>query len=210
MKSSTRFIGSAFGASIVTGALLGIMVGLIHTNMISLSDEQEKLDFQINPKIEEQKIKPKTIKPKNLQKIIPPPPAPLIERQKAIKPAVKLVELKGAIGDFKPLKLDIKPVIIAIADGEEQPIVRVPPIMPMRAERSGHCVLEFDIGLDGKPFNIEARYCTQNIFKRPSIRAATKWNYRPKIKNGQPVIRRGVSTQISFDLTDENGQIIPE
>ena len=210
MANITRIIGSGLGAGLITGGIIGIMIGLIRTDIVNLDEPKDRLEFQINPKIEEPQIAPKQTKPTTLQKITPPPAAPQIETVVAKKPTVDLIVLEGKVPDFDQLDIDFKPINIAVNDADEQPMVRVPPIMPMRAERSGHCVLRFDVGIDGKPFNIEAVYCTESIFRRPSIRAAAKWNYNPKIRNGQPVIRRGLKTNIQFDLRDENGAIIPE
>ena len=90
------------------------------------------------------------------------------------------------------------------------PIFRQPPVMPARAERSGHCDVIFDVNADGATYNVQVLTCSQNLFARASVKAAHKWKYRPQIIDGQAQDRRGVRTTITFSLTDERGNLIPE
>ncbi len=210
MRNLYRFTGAILLAAGFTGGLFALMTGLIHSELGNLGEKPDKLAFEINPKIEDVVIAAKKVKIKKLAKIETPPAAPIIERQKAGKPSMPITKEKGRIPDFKPIKIKPGRFELVIADTNATPIVRVPPIMPARASRSGHCKMEFDVGVDGKPFNVKALYCTESLFKRASIKSAEKWQYRPKIRNGQAVIRRGVRTTISFNLKDENGKIIPQ
>jgi len=82
--------------------------------------------------------------------------------------------------------------------------------MPLRAEQSGHCRVEFDVNSDGSPFNVRTTYCTENLFERASVRSVERWKFNPKIVNGEAVTRQGVESRVSFRLTDEQGHIIPE
>lgn len=82
--------------------------------------------------------------------------------------------------------------------------------MPLRADRSGHCRVLFDLSSDGGPYNVQASICSQRLFEGSAVRAVQKWVYRPKIQDGLPVTRTGLETLIRFRLTDENGVLIPE
>lgn len=93
---------------------------------------------------------------------------------------------------------------------DAQPCYRVPPIMPPRAERSGHCKMVFDISRAGKPLNIRAKSCTGKVFAKPSIAAIEHWVYLPAKENGVFVVRTGVESKMSFKLTNELGTLIPE
>jgi len=99
---------------------------------------------------------------------------------------------------------------IAVSDRDAQPLVRIPPIMPPRAEKSGHCRVRFDVSPEGAPFNVITTYCTSKVFDRASTKSVQKWKYNPKIVDGRPVSRTGVESKITFRLTDERGKIIPE
>lgn len=106
--------------------------------------------------------------------------------------------------------MDITRNIALNVDSEEKPIIRNPPKMPMRAERSGHCQAEFDINAQGVPFNITTPYCTQSMFSRPTIKAVETWKYRAAVQDGTARTSRSIRTKVSFNLNDENGRLIPE
>lgn len=91
-----------------------------------------------------------------------------------------------------------------------QPIVRIPAMMPPRAERSGHCQLKFDIGNTGSPNNIEIIYCTEALFEKPSLKSVKLWKYSVKMEDGKPSNARGVESKVSYQLLDACGNIIPE
>ena len=38
-----------------------------------------------------------------------------------------------------------------MSDRDPQPLVRIPPIMPTRAEKSGHCRIRFDVIPEERP-----------------------------------------------------------
>jgi len=89
-------------------------------------------------------------------------------------------------------------------------LLRMKPVMPPRAEKSGHCRVRFDVTPDGQPFNVNAHYCTQSVFKRATIKSVERWKYQPKIAAGLPVSRHGVEAKITFKLADDAGRLIPE
>jgi len=97
-----------------------------------------------------------------------------------------------------------------MTDSDAEPCVRVPPIMPQEAQKSGHCNIIFDVSKEGRPKNIKANYCTEPHFESPSIEAVTWWFYNPKVERGSAVERVGVKTKMSFRLNDEDGRIIDE
>ena len=189
-------------------------LGLVMASMIAVEFRaQEKLktaSFEINPQIEDIKLITRKTKLDKVKKVVTPPPPPQIERQPAAKPTEKIATLDGAIPKFNPPKITGRIFKIAISDADAQPLVRIPPIMPPRAERSGHCKVRFDVSPEGQPFNIVSTYCTQSLFERASIKSVQKWKYKPKTVEGRSVARSGVESKITFRLTDERGKLIPE
>ena len=145
-----------------------------------------------------------------MKKVVTPPPPPQIERQQASKPAEAIASLEGAIPEFEAPKIDRSNFKIQVSDRDAQPLVRIPPIMPPRAEKSGHCKVRFDVSPEGAPFNVVSTFCTQRLFERASIKSVQKWKYNPKIVDGRPTSRSGVETKITFRLADERGNVIPE
>ena len=95
-------------------------------------------------------------------------------------------------------------------DGDAAPCVRVPPIMPPMAKKSGHCKMLFDVSPKGRPENIKTTYCSQTYYAKSSIESVKWWFYTPKVERGQAVTRYGVESKITFKLSDEEGNIIPE
>lgn len=201
-------IGIPF-AALVTVGLFVLMTVLISAEF----EPQEKLaaaSFEINPKVEDIKVIERETKVDKVQKVVTPPPPPMIERAQADKPTEAIASLEGAVPDFEAPKIDRGNFKIAVSDRDAQPLVRIPPIMPTRAEKSGHCTVRFDVSPEGQPFNVETTYCTQSLFSRASIKSVQKWKYNPKIVDGRSVARSGVESKITFRLTDERGRIIPE
>ena len=90
------------------------------------------------------------------------------------------------------------------------PCYRVPPIMPWRAISSGHCHVTFDVSNDGMPVNASVDRCTSEVFAVESLSVVSLWEYLPALKDGEPIIQKGVETKISFRLADEYGNLIPE
>ena len=209
MSGIFRSLLAVFIAAVVTTSLFMLMNVLIK-GQFKLDKKMEKISFDINPKIEDVKIMRNDVHVAKVKRVQTPPPPPMIERQQASQPSVPIATLEGAIPAFETPKLDRQSFKIAVSDRDAQPLVRIPPIMPPRAEKSGHCKVRFDVSPQGQPFNVTAPYCTSSVFKRASIKSVEKWKYNPKIVDGQAVARRGVESQITFQLTDERGRLIPE
>ena len=196
-------------AAIVTISLFVLMMTLIAEEF----KPQEKLassSFEINPTVEDIKVIKRETKVQKVKKVITPPPPPTIERQSAAKPQERIASLEGAIPEFEAPKIDKQNFKIQVSDRDAQPLVRIPPIMPPRAEKSGHCKARFDVSPEGAPFNVTTTYCTQRVFERATIKSVQKWKYNPKIVDGRSVSRTGVETKVSFRLQDERGRTIPE
>ncbi len=103
-------------------------------------------------------------------------------------------------------KLDIKGVGVFAADGEYLPIVKVKPNYPQRALSrgiEGYVIVEFTITTNGSvrdPVVIEAN--PENIFNRASIKAVSKFKYKPRMIDGEPVEVHGVRNRITFKNAD--------
>jgi protein TonB len=209
MKNVIRWILGFPVAALVTVGLFVLMMTLIAEEF----KPQEKLataSFDINPTVEDIKVIKRDTKVKQVKKVVTPPPPPTIERQQAAKPQERIASLEGAIPDFEAPKIDRKNFKIAVSDRDAQPLVRIPPIMPPRAEKSGHCRVKFDVSPEGAPFNVMTTFCTQRLFERATIKSVQRWKYNPKIVDGRAVARNGVENKVTYRLTDERGQIIPE
>jgi protein TonB len=92
----------------------------------------------------------------------------------------------------------------APSDTDVVPLVRVPPIYPVRAaERGieGYVTLRFSISALGTvidPMVIDAK--PARVFDRAAIRALKKWKYKPKVEDGEAVVRTGIEVKLLFEL----------
>ena len=209
MNSLARIVISGPGAFVVTTGLALIMAKMIYVPFVALPDKPEKMSFTVNPEIIE--IAPiKDDRPQKLERVTPPPPLPIIERTTIHKPIDPITEPLPKIPPSGRPEIYLAKFTIAEADRDAEPFLQIAPVMPPRAVKSGHCQVKLNVTAQGQPFEIVTTYCSQAIFKRPTIKAVQKWKYNPKILDGVAVARQGVETLITFNLTDERGFLIPE
>jgi protein TonB len=209
MYYGTRVLTVGIGAAAITAGLFLGMKFLIKTDF-QVEEKQGAVSFEINPEVEEIDPKIDRIEMKDIAKVEVPPAPPVIERTEAKIPSEPISTPKDAIPTFPQPELNTDGPVIRVIDKDPQPLVRIEPVMPPRADRSGHCIMHFDVSATGNPFNITASHCSQSLFKRASIRSVQGWKYNPEIRDGQAVVYKGLTTRIRFKLSDANGQIIPE
>ncbi|MEL7232800.1 MAG: energy transducer TonB, partial [Pseudomonadota bacterium] len=181
-----RMVAVGVPALAVTGGLFFLMAQLI-SEEFQPQDVIEVAELHINPKVEETIIDDPKIKLKPLEKVETPPAPPIIERAKSAKPPEAIVKITGSTDVFKPKKISL-PAPTAII-GDASPTVRVAPQMPPKAQRSGHCMMRFNVSAEGVPYDVEATSCSERLFARPSVRAVQQWKYAHKIEDGRPVGR---------------------
>mgnify|MGYP000459528275 CR=1 FL=1 len=206
---SKRFICVLPLAAIATAGLFGVMITLIDGEWAP-QESVKDLKFDINPVVDEPRLIRRTVQIEKIKKVETPPPPQRIATQNPIQPKEPIAEQDWMIPDFSFDDMDISTDVALNIDSDEKAILRVPPQMPTRAERSGHCVARFDINAEGAPFNITTPYCTQDVFSRPTLKAVAKWKYRPAVQDGTAQTSRSVETKVVFKLADENGRLIPE
>lgn len=199
---------SLLGAACVTVGLLFTMKALIAEDFVP-EDVVEFEAFEINPTVEQAIMIDTRTPPKLELEVEMPPPPPVVDILQTAKPS-EPITASGPKPVVELPRIPIAPFSPTVMDAEPTPLVRVPPSVPPRATKSGHCVIGFDISAEGRPFNIAALSCSESLFSRPAIRSVEKWVYKPEIRNGQAITRAGLKTTIRFQLTDEAGRIIPE
>jgi len=209
-KPLARYAGSALTAAALTFALGVTMALMIKTDFIA-AEKTDLQAFEINPEIVDIELPRRVLRPDALVKVDKPPAAPRIATAKSPKPDEPPIVLKGDDKvDWTPPVISKGGPIIRVADTNEAPLYRSEPVMPPRAQRSGHCIMQFNVSAEGAPYDISAQSCSDKIFARPSIKAVSKWKYRAKVREGQRVARTGLTTRLTFRLSDERGKLIPE
>ena len=94
------------------------------------------------------------------------------------------------------------------SDGEYLPIVKIAPVYPHRAQYQGiegECVVVFTVTTTGSTRDVQVLegLCTDKMFHKPSIEAAKKFKYKPRIIDGEAVEVHGIKNRFIYDLPDE-------
>lgn len=89
------------------------------------------------------------------------------------------------------------------SDGDYLPIVKVNPIYPRRAQErglEGYVILEFTVTNVGSVTDVVVVETTSSIFNRAAIKAASKFKYKPRVVDGEPVAVSGILHKITFEM----------
>ena len=93
---------------------------------------------------------------------------------------------------------------LQVTDGEYLPIVKVAPQYPRRALSrgiEGYAVIEYTVTKQGTvrdPRVVESK--PEGVFDKAAVKSASRYKYKPRVVDGQPVEVPGVRTKISFKL----------
>lgn len=96
-------------------------------------------------------------------------------------------------------------ISLGFSDGEYLPIVKVAPIYPASAARrklEGECMVEYNVTVNGsvEAVRVVEGHCAHEEFHRPSIEAAARFKYKPRMLNGRPIEVRGVRNVFIYAL----------
>ena len=203
-----------WGLSLPMAGLVTIALGLTMASLIAVEfvpqDKFEPLRAVINPVVVDIDDVAPIEPPEQFEEIEVPPPTPEIGVTEADQVIIALIPTKVVDFDFDLNDLNISRTSSINIDTPYQPLLRIPPIMPSRAQKSGHCNVRFDVSPQGQPFNIVTTYCTEKLFAGPTIKSVEKWKFRPKTEDGQRITVKGVNNKVRYRLNDEQGRIIPE
>ena len=88
-------------------------------------------------------------------------------------------------------------------EGDYLPIVKVAPIFPQRALMQGvfgSCLVEYTVTTAGttKDIRVIEEECDSTMFHRPSIEAAKRFKYKPRVIDGVAVEVKGVLNMFHF------------
>jgi protein TonB len=198
-------------SAIVTLCLL-LLMNLLINNQFDLPDESNAIkvaaihipNINVEKRIED--VKP--IKPQ-LQEAPPPEiPAPTFD---APQLSPESFAINAPINNDKT---GVRPGALALGEGEYLPIVKVPPEYPTTALArgiEGYCtviytVTETGTTRDARP--IPGECLTKDgqqtsVFDRVSVRAASKFKYKPKVVDGKPIEVNGVKNRFTFEMKQQ-------
>ncbi len=200
-----RYAGAFMIASGVTLLLFFIMQALVVTDEVKLSDIRSVRFVDVVRAPEQQQVKRETPEVKK-----PTPP-------KAPPPDLDVPSARAAAGgqslNFGKLALNttlgnVGPMLGAPTDGDYLPLVRIQPQYPRRANErgiEGYVIVRLTVTPQGTTENIEVIEADPpGYFERAAIQAASKFKYKPKVVNGQPVKVEGVLYRFTFELEDND------
>ena len=93
---------------------------------------------------------------------------------------------------------------MSTGDGEYLPIVKVAPIYPRRAQTrgiTGYCIVEYTLTTSGAirdPFAVDCQ--PSGVFEKASVKAATKFKYKPRVVDGEAIEVAGVQNKFTYEL----------
>ena len=192
---------------IVVGGLLAIPVaiGLFYI-MQSLVDRDFKQEDSKARKIADIVVPDKVIET-NLKEVLPEK----IEDPEEPPPDLEPIEFDSDIdmgvvnnAPTTGISLKLNSSGMSSGDGEYLPIVKVAPIYPRRAQTrgiSGYCIVEYTVTKTGSIRDPIAVDCQPSgIFDRASVKAATKFKYKPRVVDGEPIEVAGVQNKFTYEL----------
>ena len=94
------------------------------------------------------------------------------------------------------------------SDGEYLPIVKVAPVYPVRAlsrKVEGTCLVEYTVTPTGqtKDIMVVESHCPEEMFRTPSVKAAQKFRYKPRVIDGVAIEVPGIQNMFHF-IMEEN------
>jgi protein TonB len=214
---SQTLVISIFGS--IYRVIAGIMVGLAITAalfwampyMIETTDRQldkagstNLVDFvrlRRDETIHRRELKPrKPLPPQS------PPPLPSTPQFESLNPNVETIAISATPAETN-IEISGAGFSLGFGEGDYLPIVKVAPIYPQRALMrgiEGYCVVQYTVTRQGTirdPFVIEGQ-CTNSMFHRPSLQAALKFKYKPRVLDSQAVEVPGVQNKFTYVIEE--------
>jgi len=199
------FAGIVFGL-VVTAALFFVMPFMIESTdrQLDKGDSTSLVDFirlKRDETIHRRELKPtKPLPPQS------PPPLPSTPQFETLNPNVGTIAISAAPAETN-IEMSGAGFSLGFGDGEYLPIVKVAPIYPQRALSrgiEGYCVVQYTVTRQGTirdPFVIEGQ-CTNSVFNKPSLQAALKFKYKPRVIDSQAVEVPGVQNKFTYVIEE--------
>lgn len=197
--SVIRFLFAGGLAAVVTASLVFLMHVLIQTNIKAPEKGREyKIPDIVMPE-REIVTEYDTSKPDRPDEVDEPPPEMPDLEFDTPETSNDGISISGP-------KID-KPKVAGPGgfggDGEMIPITKIAAQYPSRAASrgiEGTCTVQFTVTEIGTTADIVEAECEQRVFLRASIKAASKFKYKPRVVDGKAVKVPGVQNRFVFEL----------
>lgn len=198
MGSAIRMILGVPGAAIVTALLFLAMAYMIKQDA-QLEDEKPALNINITQQLQDTDLSSnKEFKRPTLD--TPPPPPP------AVTDPSNRPSLDGVRAAVPELNVNINVGTGFNPDRDAQPLVRIPAQYPERCQSRAKAVenvlVEFDVTPEGTTTNIRVVDSSNSCLNSAATKSVERWKYQPKIVENAAQWRRGVQTNIRFELAE--------
>jgi len=196
-------VGCVAGA---TGALLlaWFMYFLISANELTLeaSERVQMLDF-VRVKREEA-VQRKDRKPERPDLQQAPDAPPSMKDANSSDAASTLAVSAPTVSVAGDLGLNRSGIGIGAGEGDYLPIVKIAPIYPQRALArgiTGTCTVRYTVTTAGTVKNVEVvpDMCVEEMFAKPSVEAAKRFRYKPRVIDGDAVEVQGIYNMFHFE-----------
>ena len=202
----------ALGLVAAGGAALGLawfMHFLIHSSQLRLAETErtQMLDFVRVKRSEIAERKDR--KPERPPVSQAPDAPPAVEQSDNSGGQQLAVNVAAPVDVGADLGVDRSGFGIGSGDGDYLPIVKVAPVYPRRAlsrKLTGQCLVRYTVTTAGTVRDVEVveGRCSDPIFEQPSVEAALRFKYKPRVIDGVAIEVRGVHNVFYFDLMKED------
>ena len=198
-RNLTRLILGAILAVPVAGGLFFIMQYLIASADPKIDDSNTRKLADIHMPEREIETNVKEQKPDKVDDPEEPPPdldTPDIDMDMDVEVVNTAPQAS--------VDVEISTSGMSSGDGEYLPIVKVAPIYPRRAQTrgiSGYCIVEYTVTTSGAIRDPVAVDCQPSgVFEKASVKAATKFKYKPRVVDGEAIEVAGVQNKFTYEL----------
>jgi len=213
--SSRLHLALLLGAGCVVGAagallLAWFMYFLIDANELTLdaSERVQMLDFVRVKREEAAERKDRKPERPDLQQAPDAPPS--MEDANNSDAASTLAVSAPTVSVDGDLGLSRSGIGIGAGEGDYLPIVKIAPIYPQRALAkgiTGNCTVRYTVTTAGTIKNVEVvpSMCEEEMFAKPSVEAAKRFRYKPRVIDGDAVEVEGVYNMFHFEGKQSEG-----
>ena len=92
--------------------------------------------------------------------------------------------------------------------GPSAPLIRIPPIFPAQAKRSGEVIVRFDLDPNGRPINADIAATTDPIFSKAVLGSVKDWRYLKMRPDAPSESRTNIFVRVVFELRDGKGKLM--
>lgn len=198
MGSLFRLILGVPGAFVITALLFLGMAYMVRQDA-KLEEERDALNISITQQLRDTDLNANREFKRPTLDTPPPPPPSVVDASNrpsldGVRAAVPTLDVKLNIGsEFNP-------------DRDAQPLVRIPAQYPdrcqARAKPVENVLVEFDVTPEGTTTNIRVVESSNSCLNSAATKSVERWKYQPKIVDNKSEWRRGVQTNVRFELAE--------